>query len=519
MDYKEKRYTMEKLAIIDMGSNSIRFVVLQINDNKSYSFLYQEKESIRLGQGLTQTGELSDAGMERAMKCLKVYKHIMEVMEIQNCIAVATAAVRNASNGDEFLKRIYAETGVAMTVITGEREAYLGYLGVINTIAMKDFLLFDLGGASVELTLVQEGEPVHSVSIPIGAVTVTEKFNLQGNVDAIALQDCLKFVRKKLLAADWIKNLRLPLVGIGGTARTFAKMDQRTTNYELTKVHNYILPADNFDALYTEITTRTSANRKKIPGLSSERADLIVAGAAVIKTLFDTAGSPELVVSGCGLREGLFFEYYTSYFHLPAPRFDDILKFSIRNFVGTLGGIVNESHCQQVTHTAGLLFDQLKDLHGYGERERLYLTTAAQLHDVGKIINFYDHARHSAFMIGHAPLYGLTQREQLIVSFIAGFHHGISRKTLRAYRYANMVTAEDWAMVRKLSTFLALAEASDITYEQVVQDIHVTTAENVAVAVITTAPGVAYNAADYEMNQLTKQFKKEFGISLLLVWK
>lgn len=272
MDYKEKRYTMEKLAIIDMGSNSIRFVVLQINDNKSYSFLYQEKESIRLGQGLTQTGELSDAGMERAMKCLKVYKHIMEVMEIQNCIAVATAAVRNASNGDEFLKRIYAETGVAMTVITGEREAYLGYLGVINTIAMKDFLLFDLGGASVELTLVQEGEPVHSVSIPIGAVTVTEKFNLQGNVDAIALQDCLKFVRKKLLAADWIKNLRLPLVGIGGTARTFAKMDQRTTNYELTKVHNYILPAEHFDALYTEITTRTSANRKKIPGLSSERA-------------------------------------------------------------------------------------------------------------------------------------------------------------------------------------------------------------------------------------------------------
>lgn len=510
---------MEKLAIIDMGSNSIRFVVLQIADNKSYSLLYQEKESIRLGQGLSQTGELSDAGMERAMKCLKVYKHIMEVMTIHNCIAVATAAVRNASNGDEFLKRIYAETGITMAVITGEREAYLGYLGVINTIAMKDFLLFDLGGASVELTLVRSGEPVHSVSIPIGAVTVTEKFSLQGNVDAARLQDCLKFVRKKLLSAEWIKNLNLPLIGIGGTARNFAKMDQRATNYELAKVHNYILPADHFNSLYSEITTRTSASRKKIPGLSSERADLIVAGAAVIKTLFDIAGSPEMVVSGCGLREGLFFEYYTSYFHLPAPRFDDILGFSICNFIGTLGCIVNETHCRQVTHTAELLFDQFKDLHGYGDRERLYLTTAARLHDVGKIINFYEHARHSAFMIGHAPLYGLTHREQLITSFIAGFHHGISRKTLRAYRYANMVTAEDWELIRRLSTFLALAEASDITYEQVVQDIHVTIAENVAVAVITAAPGVTNSAADYEMNQLTKQFKKEFGISLLLVWK
>lgn len=510
---------MEKLAIIDMGSNSIRFVVLQIAENKSYSLLYQEKESIRLGQGLSQTGELSDAGMERAMKCLKVYKHIMEVMKIHNCMAVATAAVRNASNGDEFLKRIDAETGIAMTIITGEREAYLGYLGVINTIAMKDFLLFDLGGASIELTLVQSGNPVHSISIPIGAVTVTEKFSLQGNVDPAHLQECLKFVRKKILAAEWVKNLNLPLIGIGGTARNFAKMDQRTTNYELAKVHNYILSADHFNTLYDEITLRTNANRKKIPGLSSERADLIVAGAAVIKTLFDISGSKEMVISGCGLREGLFFEYYASYFHLPSPRFDDILKFSVRNFIGTLGSIINEEHCQQVTRTAGLLFDQFKNLHGYGERERLYLTTAAKLHDVGKIINFYEHARHSAFMIGHAPLYGLTHREQLIISFIAGFHHGIRRKIMRAYRYANMVTAEDWDLIRKLSTFLALAEASDITYEQIVQDIHVQIAENVAVAVITTTPGAITNAADYEMNQLTKQFKKEFGISLLIIWK
>ena len=247
---------MEKLAIIDMGSNSIRFVVLQIADNRSYSLLYQEKESIRLGQGLSQTGELSSEGMQRAMTCLNVYKHIMEVMEITNCMAVATAAVRNAGNGDAFLKRIYKETGITMSVITGEREAYLGYLGVINTIAMKDFLLFDLGGASVELTLVKGGEIAHSISIPIGAVTITEKFNLQGNVDPDALQDCVKFIRKKLQAVEWLKGLDLPLIGIGGTARNFAKMDQRATNYELSKVHNYILSLTNFNALYEQIKLR-----------------------------------------------------------------------------------------------------------------------------------------------------------------------------------------------------------------------------------------------------------------------
>ncbi|WP_301859967.1 Ppx/GppA phosphatase family protein [uncultured Megasphaera sp.] len=510
---------MEKLAIIDMGSNSIRFVVLQIADNKSYSLSYQEKESIRLGQGLNQTGELGEDGMQRALTCLKVYKHIMEVMDITNCIAVATAAVRSAGNGDAFLKRIYAETGITMTVITGEREAYLGYLGVINTIALDNFLIFDLGGASVEFTLVHDGEPVHSVSIPLGAVTMTEKFSLGSTIDPEKLQDCLKYIRKKISAVDWLKDTNLPLVGIGGTARNFAKMDQRATNYEMAKIHNYILHLENFEYLYDQITTRTSANRRKIAGLSSERTDLIVAGAAVIKTIFDVVGSQSLVVSGCGLREGLFFEYYAQYCHLAKPRFDDILDFSVKNFIGTLGGVVNAAHVQQVTRLTGLLFDQFQFLHGYGEREKLLLLTAARLHDVGKIINFYDHARHSAFMIGHAPLYGLTHREQLIAGFIAGFHHGISRKTIRAYRYANMATEEDWIMIRKLSTFLALAEASDLTYEQIVKDIHVTFAENVAVLVITTHAGATYNAADYEMKQLTKQFKKEFGITLLLVWK
>ena len=226
-----------------------------------------------------------------------------------------------------------------------------------------------------------------------------------------------------------------------------------------------------------------------------------------------------MTVSGCGLREGLFFEYYAKHFHLPKPQFDDILDFSVHNFIGTLGNVINVPHYEQVTRISTLLFNKLKALHHYGDRERILLQTAARLHDVGKIINFYDHARHSAFMIAHAPLYGLTHREQMICGFIAGFHHGISRKIMRAYRYAMMATADDWTMIRQLSTLLALAEASDLTYERIVKNIDVTIAENVVVMVIETKPGSTYNAADYEMKQLTKQFKKEFGASLLLVWK
>lgn len=510
---------MEKIAIIDMGSNSIRFLVLEIADNRSYTLLYQEKETIRLGVGLAQSGYISADGIKRALNSLKMYRHIMSVMGVNKCLAVATAAVRSAKNGREFLETIKQETHIHMEVITGEREAYLGYLGVINTIRERDFLLFDLGGASIEMTLVRQGKPEKSISLPMGAVTLTERFQLQNTVHTDTLQACQKYIRKKLLTVPWLHNINIPLIGIGGTARTFAKMDQKATNYEFSKIHNYQLSLSRFTDIYEQVTTRTHANRKKIQGLSGDRVDIIVAGATVLKEVFALTASKEMIIGGCGLREGLFYEYYAQYFQLPSPQIENILEFSITNFIGTLGSAVHRIHCKQVTRLTLQLFDQLQPLHRYGRRARTLLMTAARLHDVGKTINFYNHARHSAFMIGHAPLYGLTHREQLIAGFIAGFHHGISRKTLIAYRYAQMADADDWIMIRKLSTLLALADASDLTYEQVVQDFSITIQDDIVVLVITSAPDSVHEAADYAMKQYIKQFKKEFHMSLVLIWK
>lgn len=509
---------MEKIAIIDLGSNSIRFVALQIGDNGSYTFLFQEKEAIRLGQGLSQSGVLSKEGMDRALNCLKVYQHIMSVGEIKNCIAVATAAVRNASNGDEFLQKINAETGITMNVISGEREAYLGYLGVINTVALQDFVLFDLGGASVEVSLVRKGLIEKSVSVPIGAVTLTEKFNLSDDPHMSDIEDSIEFIEEKMECLSFIKGTGLPLIGVGGTARAFAKIDQRLTGYEFPKIHNYILPKKNFDSLYHTLMTVSASERKKIPGLNSNRADLIVSGAAVLQVLFDMTGSSEMIISGYGLREGLFYEYYAMFTGASKPQFDDILQTSIDNFLKTLPS-TNYAHLNQVTRVSKLLFDALKPIHHFGTSEEKMLLTAAWLHDSGKVINYYNHARHSAFVIGHAPLYGLTQLEQIMASFVAGFHHGISRKIYRSYRYATLPSESDWQVIRKLSTLLALAEASDLTYEQLIQDVQVTIAENVVVMVITVSEGASHDAIEYEMNQILKQFKKEFGYTLLLVWK
>ena len=210
---------MENLAIIDMGSNSIRFIVMQINDNHSYFLQYQQKEAIRLGKGMSETGKLNPDGVKRALECLHVYKHMMEVMQVTRCIAVATAAARSASDGQQFIERIREETGIEIEIISGEREAYLGYLGVVNTIDAKDFIQFDLGGASIEVSLVLNRKIKESVSVPLGAVTMTDKFGMQDIVTQGVLDKCIKHVEKKFREMiPWAKDRRLPVIGIGAGA-------------------------------------------------------------------------------------------------------------------------------------------------------------------------------------------------------------------------------------------------------------------------------------------------------------
>lgn len=507
---------MERVAIIDMGSNSIRFIIMQIAENHSYRLEYQQKEAIRLGRGMSETGKLNPAGVKRAMECLKVYHHMMEVMKITKCIAVATAAARNAKDGPAFIERIKRETGIEVTVISGEREAYLGYLGVVNTIAEDHYLQFDLGGASIEVSLVEHRKIVESVSVPIGAVTVTDAFNLSDKVTSAALDRCKSFIQEKYeTMIPWAKGVNLPIIGVGGTVRNLAKMDQAHTNYQLARIHNYIIPRKRFDDNYNAIIKSSLANRRRMRGLSTERADIIVAGALIIRCLVEFAGGRDLIVSGCGLREGVFYEYYGEKYG-QGPVVQDILRASVKNYLGTTE--CQPEHLARVRDLALSLFDQLRPLHKAGRRERELLEVAASMHDSGKTINYYEHARHSAFIIAHAPIYGMRQKEQLIASFIAGFHHGISNKIMRSYRYAMMLTQEDWQLVRRLSLLLALSEAADVTYEGVVTGFDVTNDEEGVVLAVRSGKGTSHSAADFEMKTYAKQFKKEYGKPLIILW-
>ena len=207
--------------------------------------------------------------------------------------------------------------------------------------------------------------------------------------------------------------MKLPLLGIGGTARNIAKMDQRKLSYPITKLHNYEIPYHRFHEILEEVKGKTLEERKKISGLSSERADIIIAGLTIVEELFNYVNTKTLVVGGCGLREGLFYDYYGAHYLGGNSIIDDILVHSAENVL--LGMTKHELvHAKYITDLAIKLYDELEPLHRADKNTRRCLIAASLLHDIGKRINYYSHARHGCYMLVNSNLYGLSHVEQAL---------------------------------------------------------------------------------------------------------
>ena len=518
---------MKRVALIDLGSNSVRFVISEITESGSYRLVYQQKESIRLSEGMWTHQMLTKPAMERAIKTLKALSHMAKAMGVTEIQGIATAAVRLASNGNSFIRRVYAETGIPLRPISGEEEAYLGFLGVVNTIGLDDFIVFDLGGASIEISLIENRQLKKSVSLPMGALVMTGQFQSKHEFTKVEYTSMISHIQDVLHRETWLRNVRLPLIGIGGTARNIAKMDQREKNYPIPKLHNYKVKKATMEALFQRVKETPWEERKKISGLSSERADIIVAGMAIIMELMEYTKATSMIVSGCGLREGLFFQYYGSRYSgemygLPCLQkngvVDDIVTHSTLNVLRSFTPH-DVDHSLYIAKLSKLIYKQWKELMPEGERLKLLLKVASLLHDLGKQINYYSHARHSAYMIINSNIYGLSHREQLISAFVAAFSHGVNSKFLKQSPYLSILKDGDRDIINKLSFPLALAEAFDESHERTIRSIQSHIGEKRIDVYVEVQALSHVSMMDLAIEKLKKQCKKEFRRELVVHWK
>lgn len=285
-------------AVIDLGSNSIRMSVNTVEKGGTWRVLKKLRETVRLSEGMTGDNFLKEEAMSRVISAVKFFCEVAKEYKCVSVAAVATAALRNAANKKLFLSRVKAEAGLDFQIISGEEEAYFSYLAVRETVGITDGVIYDTGGGSTEITLVKNGEVVHSTSLPLGAVILTEKF-----LKSTQMQ-MYKYAASYIGAISWLDECEgLPLYGIGGSARAMALLHKKGESPE----DGIRIPYHNVAKIYQNIFNTPREKRSDISGMEKERADIILAGLAPVKILMDMTGSPEVRVCASGVKEGVFF--------------------------------------------------------------------------------------------------------------------------------------------------------------------------------------------------------------------
>jgi exopolyphosphatase / guanosine-5'-triphosphate,3'-diphosphate pyrophosphatase len=408
-------------AVIDLGSNSWRVVVYAYGEQwwKHVDELY---ETVRIGAGLGATGRLGEDAIERGLETLSVFTHFCRAsgLDSADIHSVATSAIREASNGADFLDRAQAATGLEIEVLSARDEAYFGWVAAVNTSTLTDGVVLDLGGGSLQLTRVADRQPLAMSSFPLGAVRLTEEL-LPG--EGAATKKQLQKVRARVREAleEWQPHGDR-LLGLGGSVRNLAAAVQSSTvgHYDLG-VQGFVIEAGALGELVAQLAALPVAERKALAGIKPGRGDIILAAAVVLESVLELTELQGIEVTEAGLREGVFFAR-TLLKDEPEPLFADVRAAAVRSLA-----IQYETDLQHVEHVARLALEMFDSLVEQGlfephEGERELLWAASMLHDVGMAIAYDDHHKHSRYLIVSAELPGFDPRERALIAQISRYH-------------------------------------------------------------------------------------------------
>ena len=450
---------MEKIGIIDLGSNSARLVIVNLFTDGHFMVIDELKESVRLGQDMQRDGFLKPARVAETIKTLKMFRKLCDASGVTRIIAVATEAVRRAKNQRSFLDEIQSSCGIKIRVLSAEEEAVFVYRGVINTMDVPKGIVLEIGGGSTKIVYYNRRNMLNYVTLPFGAVTLTGLFSGDGLKPEQQAEKIEEFFTEQLKQVEWLKDVDpdVQMMGVGGSFRNLFKISKMVHKYPLDSVHNYKMQVEDFLPVYDMIKVLDLDKKKKIKGLSAERADILPAALAVIKSFISYLGVESFTFSGAGLREGIMFnQALPMTVEKPVA---DVLNYSLTTLVKYYD--CDEKHVEHVVNLSIQLFKQLRVLHKFPRQYLRILKVAAMLHDCGERIKYYNHQRHSWYMILNSTLYGVTHRDIVLAAFTACCHKKEDINMADWARYKDIVSEDDLEVVKKLGVMLRIAESLD----------------------------------------------------------
>lgn len=460
--------TLLRLGAIDIGTNSIRGVIAEVEADGTYRVLDEEREMVRLGHGLFERGRISASAIERALAALAKMKAIAEGYEVTELRAVATSAVREASNGRAFVREVRRRCRLNVDVISPEEEAQLALQSALRQfdVAGRSVAVVDIGGGSMEVVLTAGSVVDQVLTLPLGAVRLTEGY---GGAERLGRRKWKRLRRAidRVLQAQLGKPPFVPdvIIGSGGTFTNIAGITKIEREGSEKNLQGYSLTRADVVHVMHRLRGMPLSMRRETPGLNPQRADIIVAGAAAVSRLAKWLGTNQILINTGGLRDGLLLsmiaERMIGVGVTDSGRPVDRLE-SVRAFARKCRS--SERHTEHVALLAGQLFDGLREGEALPAEGRELLVAAALLHDVGYLINHAKHHKHAYHLIMHGELQGFTSREVELIANIARYH----RKAFPRRRHPNFGRLErpDRWLVRTLAAILRVADGLDRTHTQ-----------------------------------------------------
>ena len=458
-----------RIAAIDIGTNSVHMIVVRVRTDLSFEVVDREKVMVRLGAGGLDGKALTTEAMNATLQALSKFKRLAESHRVDEILAAATSATREARNGGEFLARIERETGIRPRVITGAEEARLIHQAAVYGVDVGSAraVVIDVGGGSVEITLGNATAIQAARSFKIGVIRLTERFvqsdPLSGRDERKLSKHILSEIGRHCdqitsIGFDRVIGTSGTILSLGAVAATAAR------GAPPAELRNLRVSAKQIRKVRKEVVALDPEQRLAVPGLDPRRADLVVAGAVLLDTILRRLGAEELTLCDLALREGLVLDYIrrnrrqiAQVDKIPDVRRRSALELAERcNYYA--------EHAQQVVRLALALFDQTRAVHGLTDREREWLEYAALLHDIGGLISYARHHRHSYYLIKNGDLRGFHPDEIEVIALVARYHRRGTPKRSHE-EYAGLSSALR-RTVRTLASILRVAESLDRSHAQ-----------------------------------------------------
>jgi exopolyphosphatase/guanosine-5'-triphosphate,3'-diphosphate pyrophosphatase len=465
-------HTGHVVAFIDLGTNSVRLLVVRLNPNFSYTVISQEKEIVRLGENAFVDHTLRREAMDRAVHVCTKFAELSRTYGADEIIAVATSAAREATNQDVLVERMREEAGLELGIISGKEEARLIYQGVSSGIDLltRTALFVDIGGGSTELIVGDHDGYSFLDSMKLGAIRTTATFmplGYKGPVEDAVYGKMRRHARSEMVHSvkAIAKGKRFDLaVGSSGTIMNLAEMASRAYGSR-----SGTLRLAHLKKLTTMLRPMTLEQRKLVPGINPERADIILGGAAILETLMEELKIEELTISERGALNGLLVDYLSGIEGYPHAEGMSVRDTSVVQLGRSCN--IDEGHARTVTRLALELYDsaQAIGLHSLGKKERELLKHAAFLHDVGDFISFNNHHAHSYYIVRNADLLGFEGRELATMANLVRYHR--KRPPRRKDPGLAELDEKTQQKIMIMSAFLRLAETLDRSHANLVTSV------------------------------------------------